>query len=520
MSRWRIIVVVALLGLPFAALAAIGSLYLLTTPWGFLSFWVVIGCMAVGYFLAAYWQSRRQLLRPIDFAAPAHWTNRDKQAWKLVEERANRATGIDPAKLIDAQFYLHEAQEMARELSAVYHPGELDPTSNLTIPEMLAVVELAAHDLALMVEEYMPAGHLLRVKDFRLARTAADWYQTASNVYWAISAVFMPINTAMRYGASKLGIQTPLQMLQNNLLLWFHSAFVNRLGVYLIDLNSGRLRVGAARYRELIQGRPSTPADAEAEAADGRSSVAPIEEAKQVTVTVLGQVKAGKSSLINALLGEQQARTDVLPATAGVNRYELKSDQFPTSLTLLDTVGYGHAGPRTDDLRATAEAARQSDVLLLVLHATNPARQADLAMLKQLKEWFEKRPELKMPPILGIVSHIDLLKPMMEWAPPYHWQEPKRPKEQSIQDAIGHVRDHFVDQVINVIPVCAEAGKVYGVEEWLLPAIISQMDEAHGVAMLRVLKNEVDKGKVRRIFNQLLASGREAARIVWKKIKT
>jgi small GTP-binding protein len=519
MSRWRIIVVVTLLGLPFAALAAVGSIYLLTTPWGFLTFWGVVGCMALGYFLAAYWQARRQLLRPPDFTAPAHWTRRDKEAWKLVEERARRGAGLDPTKLTDFQFYASEGQEMARELAAVYHPGEPDPTANLTVPEILAVIELASHDLAEMVEQYMPAGHLLRIKDFRLARRAADWYQTANNVYWALSAVFAPVNTALRYGASRLGIQTPLQMLQNNLLLWFHSAFVNRLGTYLIDLESGRLRVGAARYRELVKGRPPTPADAEAPPApDGHPPAAPP-EASQTTITILGQVKAGKSSLLNALLGEERARTDALPATADVARYELKSKHFPTKLVLLDTAGYGHAGPKADQLRATAEAARQSDALLLVTHANNPARQADLDMLKQLREWFDARPELKEPPVLAVVTHIDLLKPMMEWAPPYHWQEPKRPKEQSIQDAVAHVRQQLGEQVTDAIPVCVAAGKVYGVEEWLLPAMAAKMDEAHGVAMLRCLKDEVDAGKISRVFGQLLASAREAARIVWNQVK-
>jgi hypothetical protein len=35
--------------------------------------------------------------------------------------------------------------------------------------------------------------------------------------------------------------------------LWFYTAYVHRLGTYLIELNSGRLRIGAARYRELMQ---------------------------------------------------------------------------------------------------------------------------------------------------------------------------------------------------------------------------------------------------------------------------
>ena len=68
---------------------------------------------------------------------------------------------------------------------------------------------------------------------------------------------------------------------------------------------------------------------------------------------------------------------------------------MPTKLVLLDTVGYGHAGPKADQVARDGEAARQSDLLLLVLHARNPGRQADLDMLEQLRQWFAARPDLK-----------------------------------------------------------------------------------------------------------------------------
>ena len=87
---------------------------------------------------------------------------------------------------------------MALELARFYHPGAEDPISQLTIPEMLAVIELASSDLAELVDRYLPGGHFLTINNLRQARQAADWYQTASNIYWLISAVFSPANTAVR----------------------------------------------------------------------------------------------------------------------------------------------------------------------------------------------------------------------------------------------------------------------------------------------------------------------------------
>jgi predicted GTPase len=503
MSRWRILVVVALLTLPFAGLAVIGSYYLWTLHWGFWAWWPMAGCMALGYLLAWYWQRRRLLLHPPDFEAPIHWTERDARAWELVERRARASADLSADRLADPAHYQATALDMARELAAFYHPGAEDPLSGLTIPEILAVIEMAAHDLGELVEHYLPGGHLLTVADWRRARQAVDWYQSANSIYWAIAALFNPVKTAARYTGSMIGLSPPWQMLQQHLLVWFYIAFVHRLGTYLIDLNSGRLRVGAARYREMLAAR-TAPA---------------VGEVPVVTVTLLGQVKAGKSSLVNALLGEQRAHTDVLPATAGVQRYELQPPGIATRLFLVDTVGYGHAGPRADQLAATHEAVRQSDLLLLVLHARNPARRADVILLDDLRDWFVAHPDLKRPPLVAVLTHTDLLSPALEWAPPYHWQDGGRPKEENIRAAVDAAREQLGERVGALVPVCTAPGKVWNVEEGLLPAVMERLDEAHGVALLRCLRAEADTGKVRRIFHQLLGLTREAARGAWEQLR-
>jgi predicted GTPase len=223
-------------------------------------------------------------------------------------------------------------------------------------------------------------------------------------------------------------------------------------------------------------------------------------------------VKAGKSSLVNALLGDQRAKTDVLPATAAVTRYRLRPPQVGTELALLDTAGYGHEGPKADDLAATEQAARQADVLLLVLHATNPARQADVQMLDRLKAWFRDRPDLRIPPLVVVLTHIDLLSPALEWAPPYDWHEPSRPKERSIAAAVAAAGDQL-GAGVTVVPVCTAEGKVFNVVEELLPAILTRLDEAHGVALLRCLREEADQGQVRKVFQQLAAAGTEVAKV-------
>jgi small GTP-binding protein len=509
MSRWRIILVTFLIAVPLLGLAATGSYYLWREGLSLHVWWPLAGCMILGYVLAWHWQSKKMLLRPVDFTSPLHWTERDQEAWTLVKARADRAATVTPDQMAQFQFYVDTAQEMAVELARFYHPKVKDPIGALTIPEILAVVELAAHDMAQLVDQYLPGGHLLTVDDWRRAKQVSDWYQTANNAYWLISAVFSPINTGIRYTASKLGMSRPFQLLQQNLLTWFYTAYVHRIGSYLIDLNSGRLRVGASRYQELIKGvthsLPSPGVDGDA-----------AEQIRQVTITVFGQVKAGKSSLINALLGEQRARTDVLPATDNITRYELQPQGIPTRLVFLDTVGYGHEGPKEDQLRATEEAARQSDLMVLVVQARNPARQADFAMVQSLKRWFESKPDLKMPPIVGVMTHVDLLSPAMEWAPPYDWTNPQRPKEIQIREAWATIQDQLGEYLVAVVPVCTAPGKVDGVQESLLPTLVGYLEEARAVAMLRCLRAEVNTGRVRKVFQQLLETGSQAAKALWE----
>ena len=61
MSRWRILVVLILLVLPFATLAAFGSYFLWRLGWSLTVGWPLTASMILGYLLAWYWQRRHRL---------------------------------------------------------------------------------------------------------------------------------------------------------------------------------------------------------------------------------------------------------------------------------------------------------------------------------------------------------------------------------------------------------------------------------------------------------------------------
>jgi predicted GTPase len=513
--HWRLIVLAALVATPVLVLSGLGAYYLWWSGWAFWVWWPLTGCLALAYILGLVWQRRKRLLR-VDDEIPLHWTDRDRQAWHLVEARAKAATELPADQFTSLPFYMESGQALALELARFYHPSAKDPVGSLTIPEILAVVELASHDLAKMVDEYLPGGHLLTINDMRRVKQLADWYPTASNLSWLISSIFSPLNTAVRYAAVQAGMNRPWQLLQENLLVWFYAAYVHRLGMYLIELNSGRLRVGAERYQQLKNIHQPAPANAPR---DGKETD-PADLVRSVTFALIGQVKAGKSSLINALLGERRAVTDVLPATAEVQAYQLQSPGVPSRFELLDTIGYGANDVSESQRRAIANAARRSDVVLLVLHARNPARQSDLEALQGLQRFFDGHPDLRRPPVLAVVTHIDLLSPSLEWKPPYDWQHPQRPKEQQIHEAVAAVRVQLGQYLAGVVPACTAADKTYGIDEWVLPALVGLLDQGHAVALLRCLRAEANTGKIRKVFHQLLSLGKGLVRLMGQPTAT
>lgn len=503
MKWWRWYILLGLFLLPVLILMGIGFYSLWQTGWGVLLGWMLLGCMGIAYFLALRWQKKQKLLQP-PMEIPLIWTERDHAAWKIVEAEAIKVKELSAEQLVSLKTYQATAEKLALDLARFYHPKSSDPISALTIPEILTVVELATHDLAEMVDQYLPGGHLLTIRDFQRIKKAADWYPTIRNVSWLLSAAFSPVNTAARYLTTNAGLTKPWQMLQENVLVWFYTAYLNRLGVYLIELNSGRLHVGAWRYLELKQQLRDGPTTGTAPRKETDHDV----DAKKVTIVLLGQTNAGKSSLVNALLGEQKAFTDVLPATTAAQRYHLKSAGIETELELVDTVGYGTQGPTQSQLRATEKLAISADVLVLVVHARQPGRQADVEQFEQLDRYFRDHPELLRPPIIAVLTHVDLLSPAMEWSPPYDWLHPQRPKEQSMHDAVATVRQQFGSRLVAAVPVCTAEGKVFGITEGLLPALTAVLNQAQAVGLLRVLHAEQNRNKVQKVFEQLLTLGK------------
>jgi len=516
MTRFRLILLAVIFVAPFAFMIGVGGYHLWATGWMIYAWPPMILCMAVAYLLA-WWWTRRSNLPPTDANRPGYWTDRDKLAWEKVTEKAKSFEKVTTEQLENPKHYTDLALELAKQVSEVYNPNAADPFENLTLPEVLVCIELAAADLDELVQKYVPGSHMLRIRDIKRARKAVEWYKTGQNIYWAGAALFDPVQTALRYFASRTVLGNLLNRLQSNILLWFHTAFIHNLGHYLIELNSGRLKVGVKRYRELLAQQQAIPTDepsarsaptpAEMEEAAVAAAANTATGPKPITLGVLGAVKAGKSSLVNALLGRNAATVDRLPVAAGIRyEYTLPAGQ---PVSILDTSGYGENGPTDEDFGAAVEASRDADLILLVTQATNPGRKPDVDLLDRLRAWFAAKPHLRMPPVLVAVSHIDLLSPKAEWMPPYNWKTGTRPKEANIRECVSVVKEQLADRATDIIPVCGREGERTGIVEELVPAMVSHLDHARGTAVLKAFEEESAAGKYEKLGTQVVEGGKK-----------
>ena len=500
MNARRFWILVTLILLPWIVLSALGGWMLWKSGLLFWTWWALPVCWGLAFLLTSRWERLPNRLS-VDIKHPGHWTSRDEAASQIVEAHHRLMTDVNPDQLTDPRFYVDSAMGLADKIAQHYEPRAADPIGALTVPEVLAAAHLAIEDLEDWVRETVPASHLLTIRQWRQLAKAPGWITNAQKVVWAVSTVINPLNI-LRYVTSKFTVDPLTKYIQSNLLAAFYSAFVRQVGFYLIEMNSGRLRGGSERYRAFMaeMQRDGIPAGSPTSAGD----------VTEVTIAITGQVKAGKSSVINVLLKDTQANTDVLPATRGVTRYRWQLPDGTAVVGLLDTPGYADAELTAQQLEELFQAFQQADIVLLIMSATSPSRDPDLKVLDSMFARFAKEPRLRRPPIVGALTHIDGLSPLMEWSPPYDWQHPVRAKEQSIHDAVAYNVGLLDQRLAAIVPVCSDRERVqpYGIEEWLIPALCGVLDEGRARALVRGLHRQADSERIRELMSQFRNVGR------------
>ncbi|CDZ76157.1 GTP-binding protein HflX [Legionella massiliensis] len=135
------------------------------------------------------------------------------------------------------------------------------------------------------------------------------------------------------------------------------------------------------------------------------------------TVSLVGYTNAGKSTLFNALTGEQIYVADQLFATLDPTMRKLDLPGAG-SVILTDTVGFIRDLPHqlVEAFRATLEETEEADLLLHVIDIADPFwRDTVIAVEQVLSEI-----GVTEIPIIHVFNKIDLQK---DWLPKIDWQE-------------------------------------------------------------------------------------------------
>ncbi len=148
------------------------------------------------------------------------------------------------------------------------------------------------------------------------------------------------------------------------------------------------------------------------------------------------------------------------------------------------------------------------------MSASTSARKPDQSILEHLEKFFAGRPDLKFPHVVGVLSHVDLVKPSLEWKPPYNWQHPSSLKEKNIRAALDYVASVIGSRASTVVPVCtaAESERQWGVKETLFPVIVNALPEAKATSLLRLFENELKETNWRKVLQDVKQTGYELFR--------
>jgi uncharacterized protein len=494
---WAILLALIAASVPFLALIPLGALWLFQQ--GVVRWWLLAAVvLGAGGYACARWLQRQG-----DVEAPARpeeqtpvsppdadWSPRDLGAWNKVQQVAADA---DPRMLGDYELLLDTARRTIEAVAAHYHPDLRDPVWRFTLPEALLLTERVSARIRQALLKNVPGAHLIRAGQLRRIWELKPAAETGMRVFnrlhrlYRLARLVNPVGALLAEARERL-VTAALGESGNHLRRKGARIWVEEIGRAAIELYSGRLRVDPDELRTRADRIPTIGVKAELPG--------------PIRIVVAGQTNAGKSSLVNALLGDVVAAVDVLPLTAEFTSYELQHDSVSEAV-IVDTPGLDNDAT----MARVVDAACEADCLIWVVPAHSADRARDRVALDAVRARFAARPERIMPPLLAVVTHIDRLSPAREWLPPYDIAAPRRPKEIAIRSSLEAAAGDLAVSSAEMVPVRLNPlNEAYNVE--LVWALLAQrFDAARRGRAIRVLLAEPQRDW-RRILKQAGGAGR------------
>ena len=491
-GSWQLWVIGVLVAVPVLVFGVAGALWFYDRGW---LGWAGLGLLSVQalvLMLFRRWiEAPGAVLPQPSTEFPIGFAPRDEAAWKVIQEYVDRIDRGELTLTATEQFW-SLGQEILTRVARFYHPDNPEPLLAVQVPLLFRALEETARDLAAITAD-VPFAHRITIGDAMRGYRFQQKVKPAYDVYRALYPLLNWKNALFQLFVTDRLFNLTKETLSQWILKWY----IDRVGYHAIELYSGKLLV-----THRLEGRfPLSPGTATAVTAEQKPS-------EPLRLLVLGQVKAGKSSLVNALFGELRAATDVVPTTAHVTPHVLDRPDLGGKVIVSDMGGYEDATVPKERIAEALAVAQRSDVVLLVISAVNAARDADQRLLGQIEQHFSARSELRPPLVIVVLSHIDLLRPVREWNPPYNVALPDAAKAHTIRAAMNVVAaDLAIDSEL-VVPVCLLPERLYNVDEALVPLLIEVLPEAKRTLLLRSLKTLREQEQWSLLGRQARATGR------------
>lgn len=406
-----------------------------------------------------------------DLAEPSRgWNVAERDAWAEVLAIAD---ATEPFSFIEIDPLIDRARETIEAVARRFHPEAHTAWARFSLPEALLLAERLCRDVRREALRHIPGVRAMRLSHLLWVQRQHERYGEVAQTGWRVGyglwrvvrAVLNPLQ-AVGQETSGMFVEKTAAVLSHRLRAYATRLLVLEVGRAAIDLYSGRLalsddEVRSARERDM---------------ADTAPPVAPVR------IVLIGQINAGKSSLVNAMAQEIRCAVGPVPTTSSAAEHLLELEGRP-AVMLVDMPGIGESAETPSELLAQAERA---DLIMWVASATQPARAPDRNGLDDFRAWAKLQLARRAPPLLLALTHIDELRPAMEWTPPYDVIAPAGPKARAIRaamDAAARTLDLPADAIV---PVAMPPGREPYNLDALWARIAVELDEAKLVQLDRL----------------------------------
>jgi predicted GTPase len=406
-----------------------------------------------------------------DLAEPSRgWNVVERDAWTEVLAIADATA---PFAFTEVEPLVANARDIVEVVARRFHPEARTAWAQFSLPEFLLLAERLCRDVRREALRHIPAVRAIRLSHLLWVQRQNERYGAVAQTGWRVGfglwrVVRAALNPLQAAGQETSGMfmEKTARVLSYRLRAYATRLLVLEIGRASIDLYAGRLALS----------------DEDVQAARERDMAGIVDPLAPVRIVLIGQVNAGKSSLLNALAQEIRCAVGPLPITSVAAEHLVELEGHPTVM-LVDMPGFDE---RTESASELLAQAQRADLIIWVASATQPARGTDRKRLDDFRAWADAQLSRRPPPVLLALTHIDELRPAAEWTPPYDVTAPTGPKARAIRAAVNAAASALDLRVDAIVPVAMPPGRESYNLDALWARIAVELDEAKLVQLDRL----------------------------------